>query len=335
MISSEELKNIEYDLAICDADSWIYKAAHAGTNTTWQIFNEDGELEGAFKKKKEANDHVKDMETFGISTEDWTISIDVEHLPVEHCYKVLDTYIKNLKKQVKADKWRFFIGRGELDRLHTSTLYKYKGTRDGVEKPYHFDAVKDYLEAKPETTVVRKIESDDVCSVMMYNDYAKNGEDPKRVLIAIDKDLLNSVGSKFNPDKDEWSWTTPEQADCNFACQMLEGDWSTDGIKGLPDISDEFRERFSLPKRKGVGKATAKKILEDLEGQSLQTLYNRVLEAYKSYYGDGEYVYKAWTGEEMSKTAEGILDENAELLFMMRKKNESWLEYKKRTFKYD
>jgi hypothetical protein len=335
-MSPEELKNIEYDLAICDADSWIYKAAYVGTNTTYQIFNDDGELEGSFKKKNEANDYVKDMESFGIDTSEWVVSRDVEHLPVEHCYKVLDTYIKNLKKEVKAKQWRFFIGRGELERDSIATLYKYKGNREGVEKPYHFDAVKNYLEAKPETTTVRLLEADDVCSVMLYNDYRKNGNNPKRVLVAIDKDLSNSVGAHYNPDTGEWFWITEEEADYNFAIQMLTGDWSTDGIKGLPNVSEEFREKYSLPKRNGVGKATAKAILQDLEGESLQTLYNRVLEAYQSYYGTEQYIYKHCnTGEEISKTAEEILDENCALLYMMRYKDEGWLDYKKRTFKND
>lgn len=334
MITPEELKERTYKLAVVDFDSILYKSAAAGTITTYTLYNEDGEHVGSASKSKDIDEMLKQNEEFfGLDCSGWTKEKTVEHQEVEHCYRLVDTFIRGLQKQVKADKWRFFIGRGELERDNIATILKYKGNRTNVEKPYHFDAVKDYVESLPETTVVRNLEVDDVVSVMLCNDFYKNGENPERILLYPDKDLENSMGAHYHIDKDEFSWITEQEADFNFACQMLSGDKQVDNIQGLPDISDEFRERFSLPKRKGVGKVTAKKILEDLEGQPLQTLYNRVLEAYKSYYGDSEHVYKAWTGEEMSKTAEAILDENASLLFMMRKKDESWEEYKKRTFK--
>jgi hypothetical protein len=120
---------------------------------------------------------------------------------------------------------------------------------------------------------------------------------------------------------------TEEEADWNFATQMLSGDKSTDNIKGLDNLTPEMYAKLGLPKRNGVGKNTAEKILADMKGKSLAELYRCVLEFYKDFYGES-YTYKAWTGETMTKTAEEILDENCELLFMQRKKGQRWLQLK-------
>ena len=334
-MTEEELRNRTYDLVVCDSDSWLYKASYAGTKKEVSLYNEKGELQGVFTGIKKCRDYMKEVGDFlMIDTSGWYTEDTIEHLPVEHCYKVLDNYIANLKKKVKGKRWRFFIGRGELYRDQQATLYKYKGNREGVEKPYHFNAVKDYMESKHETTVVRMLEVDDVVSVFVCKDYKRNYQDPKQLLIAIDKDLDCSVGARYNPDKDKWYYIEQEEADYNFAIQTLTGDWSTDGIKGLPNVSDEFREKYKLSKRSGVGKATAQAILQDLKGESLQTLYGRVLEAYKSFYPN-PYEYTSWDGKQLKATPEDVLDENCSLLFMMRNKDEMWKEYKERTFTND
>ena len=334
-MTEEELKNRTYDLVVCDADSWLYKAAYVGTKKEIRLYNNEGELQGTFTGIKKCKEYLKEVSDFlMIDTSEWYTEESIEHLPVEYCYKALDNYIANLKKKVKGKRWRFFIGRGDLYRDEQATLYKYKGNRDGMEKPHHFDAVKDYMESKPETTVIRKLEVDDVVSVFICKDYNSHHQDPKYLLVAIDKDLANSAGARYNPDTEEWSYIEQQEADYNFALQMLTGDWSTDGIKGLPNVSDEFRDKYKLPKRSGVGKATAQAILQELKGQSLQTLYNRVLEAYKSFYPD-LYEYTSWDGKQLTGTPESILDENCSLLFMMRSKDEMWKEYKERTFTND
>ena len=330
-LTPEALSKRHYKVCAIDADSLLYKATGAATKTTYKVFDGD-DLKGEFDRKRAAEDYVKEMSDFmEIDTSSWTISLETEDRGLDYATLVFNNLVKGIKRIVSADKYRLFIGEGDLHRDSVATLYKYKGNRP-TEKPEHFYELKGYVKNLKEVTVVKGVESDDAVSVMLYHDYNKNRDNPSVVLAAIDKDLDNSVGVHYNYDKDEWYWVSPEQADFNFAEQMLSGDWAVDGIKGLPALTEEIQKAYDLPKRKGVGKATAELILKDLEGQSLQTLYERVLACYKSFYGD-LYEYTSWDGKQLTKTPEEILDENCELLFMERRKGERWLDYKRRTFK--
>jgi hypothetical protein len=324
----EELAKRHYKCAIVDADSLLYKAAASGTRTYYTILKEDGSHYGEFERKQSAVACIKDdQEIFGIDTSGWEIIQHKEDRGLEYAKMVFHSLVKGIKQEVSADRYRLFIGEGKLDREDTATLHQYKGNRLSLDKPEHFYAMKDYVKSLPDTTIIHNIEVDDAVSTMMWYDYWKNGLNPQFVLLAVDKDLLNSPGPHFSYTTGEWVYVTEEEADWNFATQMLSGDKSTDNIKGLDNLTPEMYAKLGLPKRNGVGKNTAEKILADMKGKSLAELYRCVLEFYKDFYGES-YTYKAWTGETMTKTAEEILDENCELLFMQRKKGQRWLQLK-------
>lgn len=333
-MTPKELSEIEYDVHLADVDSLLYKAAATGTVVEYTLYNQFGEVAHVDSTAKGCKDHMKDIEEFmGEDTSNWTIERTEDYRDVSYCYKVIDNMKDNLQKAVKAKRHIFFIGDGPNFRDKVATIQPYKGNRDALVKPFHFDDVKEYFKRQPDVvTITDGYEVDDIVSQNLHTDFVKNGTNPKRVLSHVDKDLRNTAGAHYNYNTGEWEWITQEQADYNFALQMLTGD-KVDNIKGLPDIPVEFREKFKLPKRKGVGPATAKVILQDLEGQPLQVLYERVLEAYEAHYGTGTFTYQSHTGETLERTAEDILDENAELLYMIRIPKEHWPDYKKRTFK--
>ena len=332
-MTEEELKNKHYKLCVIDADSIVYKSAAIANEVEYSLFNADGNLEGVFKSAKAYKDHQKDVSSFlGMNTEDWTVSKQESTKPVEHCYKVLETLMNRIRKAVKADRHVFYVGTNDHIRINKATIQQYKGNREGMVKPVHLDAVKAYIRSLPDVILVDNgWETDDVVSCIAYKAYHKYYPDFQVVLASIDKDLRNTCSVHYNFDSEEWCVITPEEGDYNFAVQALTGD-PTDNIKGLPNVSDEFRQKYQLPKRNGVGKATAEAILQDLKGESLQTLYKRVLEAYESYYPN-PYEYTSWDGKRLTATPEQILDENCTLLFMMRAKDEPWMQYKERTFK--
>jgi hypothetical protein len=324
----DELSKRHYKCAIVDADSLLYKAAASGTRTYYTILKEDGTHYGEFERKQSAVACMKDdQEIFGIDTSGWGIIQHKEDRGLDYAKMVFHSLIKGIKQEVSADRYRLFIGEGKLDREDTATILQYKGNRLGMEKPEHFYGLKDYVKSLPETTVIHNIEVDDCVSTMMWHDYRRHGTNPQFVLLALDKDLDNSVSVHHNYNTQEWYWITEEEADWNFAVQMLSGDKATDNILGLKNLSPEMYTKLGLPKRSGVGKKTAEIILAGMKGKSLAELYKYVLEFYKDFYGEN-YTYKAWTGETITKTAEEILDENCELLFMQRKKGQRWLQLK-------
>lgn len=326
----KDYKDRHYKVCIVDADSLLYKAAASATVTTYNLYTPDNELDGTFNTNKELIDHLKGLEDFlCVDVSDYRKEKVVEHKTVEDAVKAYESAINNIKKHVKADVYKFYIGEGKLDRASVATLYEYKGNRKGVEKPHFFYPLKERVKVMKDHVVVRSLETDDVVSMFMYRDFKKNGENPELVLACIDKDLLGTAGLTYNYDTHEWTFTDQATADFNFARQMLTGDWSTDGIKGLPDTGEVTKSKYGLTKRKGCGKVTADTILKDLEGESLSVLYKAVLDCYKDFYGE-EHTYTSWDGKELTKTPEEILDENCELLFMRRHKNENWLQYKEK-----
>jgi len=326
-----------YKAAIVDADSILYKVAATGTITTYKLYTPEGELEGEYPSDKDVKNKLQELKDFLEFPEEivkqYTKEKVEEYRDFDYVINAYEKFVGRLKKAVSADNWVFYIGEGEVDRASVATLYEYKASRKNVPKPHHFYQLKDYVKNLPDTRIVKGLEVDDMVSMITYDDFLKNGENPERVLLFTDKDLRNTAGhAKYNYSDEEWVSDSPEEADYNFAVQMLSGDWSVDGIKGLENCGESTREKYKLGKRSGCGKKSAEKILEDLKGQPLSVLYKRVLECYTDWYssdGESQYSYKSWKGEDMCKTPEEILDENCELLFMQRYKKQRWLDYKK------
>ena len=310
-MTPEQIKDRHYKLSVVDADSMLYLCAAAGTKVGYKLFNQDGELEGLFDSDKALKDHKSEVEDFfGLDTSEWVKEKIEEHRDLDYVIKIFEKKVKDLKKLIKADQWLFCIGEGELDRASVATIAEYKGARKNAPKPHFFYPLKDYVKHREEVKVVNKLEVDDYVSMVLYQDYLKNGSSPERILCYTDKDLDNTAGAKYNYGRDEFVFHTQEESDYIFAKQMITGD-STDNIKGLPKH----------------GKVAAEKLLNEHQGKPLGELYKVVLEAYRSVY-EQPYSYNSWQGQEMTKTAEDILDENCELLFMRRFPKQNWLSYK-------
>ena len=160
----------------------------------------------------------------------------------------------------------------------------YKGNRDPFGKPLHEKEIREYLIKHWGAEVVENEETDDKVSYML-------AADPENICIAsIDKDLDNTYGHHYNFDKEVFYYVQKEEADLNFARQLLTGD-STDNVKGIP----------------GCGAAKALKILPHYTPEWLSI----VKQAYKDNNLSEEYL-----------TIQG------QLLWMRRKPEEMWsLEY--------
>jgi len=112
----------------------------------------------------------------------------------------------------------------------------------------------------------------------------------KSVIVSIDKDLMMVEGYHYNPNKDALTKVTKLEGLRWFYEQLLQGD-STDNIPGL----------------KGIGKVTAKKLLENLS--SVKEFEKLVFIKYKIQYGD---------------YAEKYMVEVGQLLWMRLQYNQMW-----------
>lgn len=96
---------------------------------------------------------------------------------------------------------------------------------------------------------------------------------------------------------------------------MLTGD-KTDNILGLEDLTTEFREKYGIRKGKGVGPKTTDELLDPCE--SIKEMFERVVEAYKTYYGEEPKEMVSHRGETLQWNYMDYLKENSGLLWLRR-----------------
>jgi hypothetical protein len=256
---------------------------------------------------------------------------------IEYGLQQLDFKVGAIKKTSRAADYRLGIG-GLLPnfRYDAAHILPYKGERKA--KPLLFLELRDAFitKYKSKVQIARDgLEQDDEISIIgweSYKHFLKTGKH-KYVLAYVDKDLNSVPCPSFNYDKVEEGITYPDINECAraFCIQTLCGDKSTDNIQGLPNIGVEFAKKYNLGKPKGIGKATAIEILKDCT--TPKEMYERVIEAYKGYYGVEPFSFTSHRGEVSERTWLDMLRENAILLYMCRTYDEAGKYDIEQTFK--
>lgn len=268
-----------------------------------------------------------------IKAEDFVIEemAELREVPPEYkdvmdwALSTIDYKVGDIKKTSQAETYVLGIGGSSNFRYDAAHILPYKGKRK--PKPLMFEELREAFinKYKSKVMIARDgLEQDDEVSIKgweSHRHFLKTGKH-KYVLAYIDKDINSVPCPYFNYDKCEEGIITPTIEDCAraFCSQLLSGDLSTDNIQGLPNLGVEFAAKYGLPKPRGVGKATALKVLEDCK--TPKEMYERVIEAYKAYYGTESFAFKSFRGEESNRTWLDMLRENALLLHMMRKHDE-------------
>lgn len=195
----------------------------------------------SFKYKKEATAHCK---ANGIDPK--TIGMTIEAEPVEHCLHSVKLMIEGIVKAIDATEYTVILSGKKNFR---DDIYEdYKANRDPTHKPFHYKAIKDYLQIHHPCIISEGIEADDVMGMEQSKDLILHPTelDAETCICTIDKDLNMIAGWHYNWNKDEMYWVEPDQADEFFFQQWLTGD-SADNIPGI----------------KGIGEKTAQKILKN------------------------------------------------------------------------
>ena len=136
---------------------------------------------------------------------------------------------------------------GEQKRDLHGKLIGYKAGRP--QKPELVPVIEEYMLKNYDCVLSEEIEADDALGI-------EQSQNPgETVLCSIDKDLDMITGWHFNPDRREMYHVSEEQGIRNFWMQVLTGD-AVDNIPGL----------------RGVGKATAAKLLEDIDVQDMRDI---------------------------------------------------------------
>lgn len=336
----------KYELVLLDADTPVFKAAKSVQQDFIIVTRKS---DGATKrypnkttfwghhKKKEGGELAKNnlirIER-GLEPnkpEDYEVEECAELVPeiedhVAAGVEQFDRFIGKIKGLNLADDYRLGIGGSGNFRYEIAQQLPYKGTRK--DKPLLFLEIKEAIIKKyrSKVVVVDDEEVDDWCSIKGYENYKhflKTGK-WKYVLGFLDKDIKQVISPQFNFDDQFPEVIIPtafDAAKC-FASQCLSGDLSTDNILGLPNFTKEIQEKYSLGGTRGIGKATALKYLEGCE--TVKDLFERVVEAYKSYYGTEKQELVSHTGQCLMWDYLDFLQDSAQLLYLRREEGEMY-----------
>lgn len=300
--TKEEIGVDQWDIVAIDGDLLVYRAAFAAQKQTYFLWNAENELYGEYDSKKAVDNQLKEMsDFFDIDVSEWKITNELIVNEEQSALDALDTILKGIKKECPSNKYSIYLtGKGNY-REAISVTNVYKGNRDKVEKPVHYQAVKDYIIQAHGAITKHGIEADDMMGRAMVHG-VKTGK--KTLAVNSDKDVRGAHGYMYDYFGDKWFDIPELEADRFFFWQCLVGDKSVDNIEGLKGVSLEFCEKYGLRKTGLIGKVAAEKLLKDC--QTKEEMFAIVKEAYISYHGD------KW---------EDMLNEQGKLLWIQREKD--------------
>lgn len=204
--------------------------------------------------------------------------------PETEIVKLVDDLIRHVIKINKGDSYICALsGKGNF-RNDVAVQQEYKGNRDpNTARPFHYETVEKHIVKHYNHIIVDGIEADDWMAIEQRND-------PDNTLIATrDKDMWTCFGWHYR-----WAcgdrqpevlkhWVPEFESKLFFFQQMLTGD-NTDNIPGC-GIRREVMWGGKLQlRRKGVGEATAIKLLDGLT--TVREMFDVVSAEYKKVFGE-------------------------------------------------
>lgn len=326
-----------YETVYIDADTPLFKAAKS-VQVDFIIASYPSKgWEQRFKNKTELWGHHSKKEGGWLSGRNASFPEDVwlpEDLEVEECAE-LDTeildhleqamiqfngFIGKIKRLEFAKDYVLFIGGEGNFRYDSAKLQPYKGLRKDKPLLFHELKMKVIQTYGKRITLANNLEADDLCGIVGWNNYLNFRQTGvwRDCLAFVDKDLKMICSPSFNYDDKTPEIVIPTIEDCarHFCEQLLSGDQATDNILGLPNFTTEMQEKYQIGKTRGIGAATASRFLRTCN--TPQEMYERVTEAYKSYYGVERKVVVGFRGEQLNWNYLDYINENAKLLWMRR-----------------
>lgn len=187
-----------------------------------------------------------------------------EDEPVEHTLHAVKSTIESILSHFPENNgYQLYLsGKGNF-REEISTYRIYKGNRDPLHKPQHYQQIRDYLVNIWKAEVVEGQEADDALGIEQWAN-----KDRSTCIVSTDKDLNMIPGWHYNWVQDNLFYVTLEEANNFFFKQVLTGD-ATDNIQGIPRVGDK----------------KADKVLKGRLG-NIDAMQSAVKTEYRKYYKD-------------------------------------------------
>lgn len=140
--------------------------------------------------------------------------------------------------KLKAKDYKAWLTGKTNFRYDLAVTVPYKGNRKNLDRPIHYQALRDHMVTRLGAEVTEDMEADDAVAMASMQ--------PNTLIVHVDKDLDQLEGEHYNPVRDEYYTVTEFEGLKNFYVQMLTGD-RIDNIVGL----------------EGIGPVKARKALQD------------------------------------------------------------------------
>jgi hypothetical protein len=188
------------------------------------------------------------MTTEGFNPSGYTALIDSDWLVYRCGFASEEDSVEQAKARVSelltdivyfrlgCDDYEAYLTGKSNFRNWVAATQPYKGNRKELQRPKHYEALREHL-VRLGAVVTEGCEADDVVAIKMT-------EKPSSyILVGVDKDLLQIPGWHYNPVKDTIQYIEQDEADKHFWLQMLTGD-RVDHIPGLYGIGPKKAEKI-------------------------------------------------------------------------------------------
>ncbi len=294
-----------------DLDPAVYMSAFAAQKKLYEVVYEDnGKLRN--KKFEDGNKKnawlrsLKDSENIEVLDEEAQLVVQPVNFATQAAKTTLENGLREIKRRFKTDlePYYFLTGKGNF-REDLATIAKYKGNRDKMEKPVHYQAVRDYYVDQYGAYVIEGIEADDEVSIRAWEEYKGNNND--YVVATIDKDLDQIPGWHYDYKKHVFYEIDALDGELFFYAQVLAGD-ATDNIKGC--------YRLGITKAKKAVDEWFEAAENNPDWRSF--VWECIVNAY------AENIERYPEQHEHGLSAEEAALENARLVFMQTERDELW-----------
>lgn len=304
---------------LVDLDPAVYACGFAAQTTRYVCVAEDetGALREAHfiaDQDGSAGDYMKRWKS---ALPEGTNVIDKQRIiipePLDHCLYIvrrhLDTIFGAVADECNRNRFikpsfRGFLSGSDNYRNKIAKQAVYKGNRDPENRPYHYEAIRDYVRRYWDTVVSRNCEADDLISIMAEQAITQHRD---FIVVSIDKDLDQIPGRHYNPDKRVFYSQDRDSALLYFYQQALSGD-STDNIPGCYRVGAEGAKKW-------MAEYTSE--FEEIGLEQERSIWDAIVREYTSSAARAGCKY----GAEM---APDVALETARLVYIQRAPRELW-----------
>ena len=293
------------DRVLCiDCDSAVYAVAFSAVKKMhYGIIN--GQIKFSHKLKTDYNKWFKLLSPE--EKESVVYDMTEESMGLQFCITNVNKWIRDLMTLAGSTRSVVLLTKGgSCFRTYRATLKKYKGNREGTERPAFYKEIREHLITKHGALVYQKWEADDTACMFMQS--AKEKDDQIAILAAIDKDLEQQSCMHVNPNKKKEGvyYVDEIEGAYSFYKQMLTGDVA-DNIPGLKGVGEKHKTVAALSD------------CETIEDMCLH-VYQTYLLHYSKETGTDECSYTPWWWQEKYDDKEFMSDyADAELVAELRK----------------